>query len=162
MIQLPSSKLQQAQSHNEDWGKRLRDPPPEGRWIRSPLAFPCSPAPSTERELAKERREEEGWLSLSCVTLLTIVFLLCLRAAVDCCQLFIASSPVPSLAFSVLDLHENYVEGKSFMCHIHSLQHILIIALCLNFLNYSTPPHTHRHTPPTHHPCVGRKMYFAF
>lgn len=31
MIQLPSSKLQQAGSHNEDRGNKLRDPPPEGR-----------------------------------------------------------------------------------------------------------------------------------
>lgn len=47
--------------------------------------------PSTEREPAKERGEEEGWLSLSCVTLLTIVFLVCFRVAADCCQLLIAS-----------------------------------------------------------------------
>ena len=83
MIQLPSSKLQQAQSHNEDWAKRLRDPPPEGRaadeYIPSRISLQLILSP--EKETAKERWEEEGWLCFSFVTLFTIVFLVCFRVA---------------------------------------------------------------------------------
>lgn len=83
MIQLPSSKLQQAQSHNEDWGERLRDPPPEGRaadeYIPSRISLQLSPSP--EKETAEERWEEEGWLCFSFVTLFTIIFRVCFRVA---------------------------------------------------------------------------------
>lgn len=79
MIQLPSSKLQPAQSHNEDWGKGLGDPPPEGRaadeYIPSRISLQLVPTP--EEETATERWEEEGWLCFSFVTLLTIVSPVC-------------------------------------------------------------------------------------
>lgn len=54
-----------------------------------------------------------------------------------------------------LDLHVNYLAAKSFTCHIHSLQHILMITLCLNFLNYSMSP-----CQPPPPPSVGRQILF--
>lgn len=66
MIQLPSSKLQQAQSHNEDWGERLRDPPPEGRaadeYIPSRISLQLRKKRQPKRD---ERKRDDSVLVLS-------------------------------------------------------------------------------------------------
>lgn len=104
-----------------------------------PLAFPYSSSPLQKKRQPKrdERKRDDSVFSF--VTLLIIVFLVCFRVAAAVVRC-LSQVPVNSLAFSVLDLHVNYLESKSFMCHIHSLQHISMITLCLNFLNYSTSP----------------------
>lgn len=116
--------------------KGLRDPPPEGTQAHSPLLFPYRSALPR-----KERQGVEGWLPLSCVSLLTVVFL---DLSQSSRSLLSAVNHQPlsfSLAYSLLDLHENYEKSKSFMCHIHSSQHILMITRCVwIFLNYSTSP----------------------
>lgn len=59
-----------------------------------------------------------------------------------CCWRLLITSPCHFTGiFLLLDLHVNFLESKSFICHIHSLQHILMITLCLNFLNYSMSPY---------------------
>lgn len=142
MIQLPSSELQQAHSHNEDWGERLRDPPPEGRaadeYIPSRISLRLVPLSRKKRQPEKDERKRDDSLLVLSHSLLSLPWFVSEwpspLSAVN------HEPPVISLPFSVLDLHVNYLESKSFMCHIHSLQHILMIALCLNFLNYSTSP----------------------
>lgn len=91
MIQLPSSKPKQAMSHYVDRGKRLRDPPPEGRAANEyvPSRIPLQLSSSPAEETSKGRWEEEGWLCFSFVPLFTSVFPVSFQNSHRCCPLLI-------------------------------------------------------------------------
>ena len=112
----------------------MNTPPPTPHPRISLLLVPLSRKRDSQREMRGRRDDSVLVLSHS----FTIVLLVCFRVAAAVVSAVNHEPLSFHWHFSVLDLHVNYLESKSFMCHIHSLQHILMITLCLNFLNYST------------------------
>lgn len=124
-----------------------RDPPPGGRPARLTPPPPTHPAALPPRlfyfltaqpffqkeEREREREKRRGRLPLE------------LRRLAPCCcfslDLSLSGRGLVSavnhqplsipLAYSPLDLHENYQESKWFVCHIPSSQHILMITRCV-------------------------------
>lgn len=136
MIQLPLLQAA-ARSLNEDGGKGLRDPPPPGmgcRWIHF-LLYLQHFFSSSGKETATERERRRRDLCL-CVDPQSLQSLPGLFQSGHCAAVLLITSL--SHFTGILDLHENYRESKSFMCHMHSLQHIFMITLYLNLINYST------------------------
>lgn len=132
MIQLPSSKLQQARSHNEDWGN-WGSPRPTSRGIHSlsPSFFLYSSSSPQKRERHERKRDD----CFSLVTLLTVVLLLLSVRLITTWHI--------SGFFSAFGLHVNYSgEQIIYVSHPFLTAHFNDYSVFLSFLNYSptTPP----------------------